>query len=61
VLMRHLRPRDHWCSEAEYLDGLWVKRSEPVTPENIRKIFKVTVCSSLLTCQQSLTLFDRIK
>lgn len=36
-------PRDHWCSEAEYLDGLWVKRKEPVTPQNIRKIFKVTV------------------
>jgi hypothetical protein len=38
-------PRDHWCSEAEYLDGLWVKRKEAVTPQNIRKIFKITVRS----------------
>jgi hypothetical protein len=35
--------RDHWCSEAEYLDGLWLKRKEPVTPQNIRNVFKVTV------------------
>lgn len=55
VLMRHTRPRQQWCSEAEYLDGLWVKRSEPVTPENIRKIFKVTVRPSRLTCTYSLT------
>lgn len=43
VLVQHPPPRGHWCSEAEYLDGLWVKRGEPVTPQNIREIFKVTV------------------
>lgn len=42
-VLKTSRPGDHWCSEAEYLDGLWVKRTEPVTPQNIRKIFKVTV------------------
>lgn len=35
-------PHLEYCTEAEYLDGGWTKREEPVTPDNIRRVFKLT-------------------
>jgi hypothetical protein len=35
-------PQSEYCTEAEYLDGAWTKRTEPITPSNIRQVFKLT-------------------
>ena len=35
--------RDDWCTEAEYLDGEWLKRDEDVTLMRLREIYQYTV------------------
>lgn len=47
VLKKLKLPQPEYCSEAEYLDGAWTKRAERITPRNIRKVFKLTVSTSL--------------
>lgn len=48
--------RGDWCTEAEYLDGEWLKREEDVTLARLREIYQYTV-SSFSSLENQLTLF----
>jgi hypothetical protein len=45
TVMAEGNPMKHgdWCTEAEYLDGEWLKREEEVTLDRLREIYQYTV------------------
>ncbi|KAJ9096804.1 hypothetical protein QFC21_005075 [Naganishia friedmannii] len=42
VIDEYVKKRSDWCTEAEYLDGEWVKRDEEITLQRLREIYKYT-------------------